>query len=113
MVVLLKPEVKVGSPAIQEILDLANRHPGVTAQVHVVEGSSRSLIEVYLIGSTQEVPTEPFQDLEAVERVVRVSEKYRIIGRHKGQIESEGFQYEGVTFDQHTFHPVPGLCAAR
>lgn len=111
MIIILKPDIRRDSPGIQQVLDLAERYPGVTARVHVVEGSSRSLMEIYLIGSTAEVPLEPFQNLEAVERVVRVSEKYRIIGRHKGQIESEGFQYQGVTFDQHTLHVAPGLCA--
>ncbi|MDG2305366.1 MAG: 3-deoxy-7-phosphoheptulonate synthase [Candidatus Binatia bacterium] len=111
MIIILKPDVRRDSPAIQEVLDLAARYPGVTARVHVVEGSIRSLMEIYLIGSTQEVPLEPFQDLSAVERVVRISEKYRIIGRHKGQIESEGFQYQGITFDQETLHVAPGLCA--
>ena len=111
MVILLKPEINRESPAIQQILDIAAKHPAVSSQVHVVEGSTRSLIEIYLIGSTQSVPTEPFEELEAVERVVRVSEKYRILGRHKGQIESEGFAYEGVTFDQNSFHVAPGLCA--
>lgn len=111
MIVILKPDVRRDSPQIQQVLDLASRYPGVTARVHVVEGSTRSLMEIYLIGSTAAVPTEPFQDLEVVERVVRVSEKYRIIGRHKGQIESEGFQYQGVTFDQDTLHVAAGLCA--
>lgn len=111
MIIILKPDVRRESPDIQQILDLAGRYPGVSARVHVVEGATRSLMEIYLIGSTAEVPTEPFQELDAVERVVRVSEKYRIIGRHKGQIESEGFKYQGIEFDQHTLHVAPGLCA--
>ena len=80
-------------------------------RLHVVEGATRSLIEVYLIGSTVTVPTEPFEELDCVERVVRVSEKYRIIGRHKGQVDAVGFQYQGLTFDQDTLHVLPGLCA--
>ena len=111
MIIILKSDVDRESPDIQQVLDLAGRYPGVSSRVHVVEGSSRSLTEIYLIGSTAEVPTEPFQELDSVERAVRVSEKYRIIGRHKGQIESEGFTYQGVTFDQHTLQLLPGLCA--
>jgi 3-deoxy-7-phosphoheptulonate synthase len=111
VIIILKSDVDRESPDIQQVLDLAGRYPGVSSRVHVVEGSSRSLTEIYLIGSTAEVPIEPFQELDSVERVVRVSEKYRIIGRHKGQIESEGFTYQGVTFDQHTLQLLPGLCA--
>jgi len=111
VIIIVKPEVRRGAPEIQQILDLAARYPGVAARLHVVEGSTRSLMEVYLIGSTEEVPLEPFQELDVVERVVRVSEKYRMIGRHKGQIDYEGFQYQGVTFDQETLHVAPGLCA--
>jgi 3-deoxy-7-phosphoheptulonate synthase len=113
VIVILKPETDRGSSAVQEVLDLAARYPGVSARVHVVEGVTRSLIEVYLIGSTTTVPSEPFEELPAVERVVRVSEKYRIIGRHQGQTEAVGFQYQGVTFDQHTLQIAPGLCAVE
>lgn len=111
MIIILKPDVQRESTEVAQVLDLAGRYPGVEARVHVIEGSSRSLMEIYLIGSTAEVPSDPFQELDGVERVVRVSEKYRIIGRHKGQVESEGFQYQGITFDQHTLHVAPGLCA--
>ncbi len=111
MIVILEPDTPRDSPAVQAVIDLAARFPGVGSQVHEVLGATRSLIEIYLIGSTTQVPVEPFQELDAVERVVRVSEKYRLIGRHKGQVEAVGFQYQGLTFDQDTLHVVPGLCA--
>lgn len=111
MIVILKPEVSRNSAQLQKVLEMARRFDGVEARIHVIEGSTRSLIEVYLIGSTTIVPTEPFEELDGVERVVRVSEKYRIIGRHKGQAEADGFQYRGLTFDQDTLHVAPGLCA--
>ncbi len=111
MIVILKPDIPKDAPEVQQVLDLASRYEGVTAKLHVVEGATRSLIEIYLIGSTVTVPVEPFAALDYVERVVRVSEKYRLIGRHKGQLEAVGFQYQGLTFDQDSLHVVPGLCA--
>ncbi|MBU6282069.1 3-deoxy-7-phosphoheptulonate synthase, partial [bacterium] len=84
---------------------------GVTARVHEVTGSTRSLIEIYLIGSTSTIPTTAFEEIDGVERVVRISEKYRMLGRHKGQVEAVGFEYQGVVFDQDSLHVLPGLCA--
>lgn len=111
MIVILKSETPAESPAIQKVLDVAATFQGVRAQKHLVEGASRSLIEIYLIGATGPVPTEAFENLDCVERVVRVSEKYRILGRHKGQVESVGFSYQGLKFDQDSLHILPGLCA--
>jgi len=111
VIVILKPDTPRDSDAVRAVVELAGRYPGVTSKVHEVTGATRSLIEVYLIGSTTTVPAEPFEELEAVERVVRVSEKYRIIGRHRGQVDSVGFTYQGLTFDQEGLHVVPGLCA--
>lgn len=111
MIVILKPDTPKDSPELRQVLDIAGRFEGVSARLHVIEGATRSLIEVYLIGSTVAVPTEPFEELDCVERVVRVSEKYRVIGRHKGQVEARGFEYQGLTFDQESLHVLPGLCA--
>ncbi len=111
MIVILKPDTPKDSEGVRRVLEIAGRYEGVSSRLHIVEGATRSLIEVYLIGSTVTVPTEPFEELECVERVVRVSEKYRIIGRHKGQVDAVGFQYQGLTFDQDTLHVLPGLCA--
>jgi 3-deoxy-7-phosphoheptulonate synthase len=111
VIVILKPDTPPDAPTVHAVVELAARYPGVSSQVHEVAGATRSLIEVYLIGSTTTVPMEPFEKLEGVERVVRVSEKYRMIGRHHGQVEAVGFQYQGLSFDQNTLHVLPGLCA--
>ena len=111
MIIILKPDVRSGSEQLQQLLAIAARYPGVTAQVREITGATRTLTEVYLIGSTTVVPTEPFEEFDIVERVVRVSERYRMIGRHRGQVEAVGFQYQGLTFDQESLHVAPGLCA--
>jgi len=66
---------------------------------------------VHLIGPTKAVPLEPFAERPFVVRVVRVSEKYRLLGRHHGQVEALGFEYRGLRFGQDTLHVFPGLCA--
>lgn len=111
VIVILKPDTPRDSGAVKAVTDRAATFPGVTARVHEVTGSTRSLIEIYLIGSTSTIPTTAFEEIDGVERVVRISEKYRMLGRHKGQVEAVGFEYQGVVFDQDSLHVLPGLCA--
>jgi 3-deoxy-7-phosphoheptulonate synthase len=68
------------------------------------------LTEVYLLGSTAQIPQEPFEEFPAVEKTIRIRERYRAIGRHDGA-EAFGFVYNGVRFGQDTFHIFAGLCA--
>ena len=111
MILILKPEVSEGSPELEAILNAIKLYDGVTARLHVGRGQSRSLIEVHLIGNTAAVPKENMELLAGVQQAVRVSDRYRLIGRHKGQIGSVGFDVNGVAFDQDSLHVFPGLCA--
>ncbi len=111
MVIVLKADVRSESPEVQQIVALAASFPGVSTRVHVVQGATRSLTEIYLLGPTHAIPTAPFEEFEAVEKVVRITETFRAIGRHGGQLEALGFEYNGVTFSQETLHVFPGLCA--
>ena len=43
--------------------------------------------------------------------MVRVSEEYRIIGRHRDESRPSGFEYNGVYFSQDTLQIFAGLCA--
>ncbi len=111
MIVFLKPETPRDSPNIARVLKMAESFPGVSSRVHIVDGATRSLIEIYLIGNTAGIPVETFEKLDCVQNVIRVSEKYRIIGRHKGQVQSAGFVYQGLVFSQESLHIMAGLCA--
>lgn len=112
MIVIFNPEIDPSGEEVASLLaHIQQYYPKVKAQVHLVEGALRRLTEVYLIGSTETVSREGLEQQPGVEKVVRISEKYRIIGRHKGQVEAYGFVYNGVTFDQQTLHVFPGLCA--
>jgi 3-deoxy-7-phosphoheptulonate synthase len=90
---------------------MASRYPNVRAEVRKIEGATRVLTEVYLIGSTASVPEAPFEEFPAVEKVIRIRERYRSIGRHEGKAEAVGFEYNGIQFSQETFHVFAGLCA--
>jgi 3-deoxy-7-phosphoheptulonate synthase len=111
MIIVLKPDLPSDSPELQRILDLARSFPGISTDVHRVEGKTRSLTEVYLLGPTHAVPTQPFEENEVVEKVVRITQKFRFIGRHDAGLDAVGFEYRGIHMSQDTFHLFPGLCA--
>ncbi|MDH3691080.1 MAG: 3-deoxy-7-phosphoheptulonate synthase, partial [Gammaproteobacteria bacterium] len=80
-------------------------------QVHEVVGSQQRLTEIYLVGDTYTLDQAEIESLPGVERVVRVSREYRILGRHRDDSRSRGFVYNGVWFDQNSLHIFAGLCA--
>ena len=51
------------------------------------------------------------QNLPCVEQVVRISEEYRVLGRHKDDHQATHFDYNGVRFGQDTLNVFAGLCA--
>ncbi len=109
MILILQPGV---DPDGAEVAALRRRAEGfgVTTWVHRIAGAQRELVEIHLHGDTAKVPAEAFAELPAVERVVRVSQKYRLIGRHDG-LDAVGFTYRGMQFDQESCHVFAGLCA--
>ncbi len=111
MIIVLKADVQPGSPEVARLVALAESFPGVRTEVHEIQGATRSLTEIYLLGSTGVIPSAPFEEFECVEKVVRVTEKFRAIGRHGGVLEAVGFEYNGVRISQETLHVFPGLCA--
>ncbi len=111
MIIVMKADLPAGSPEIKQIVALAESFPGIKAQVHTIQGATRSLTEVHLHGSTGVIPAKPFEEFEGVEKVVRITEKFRAIGRHDGQLEAVGFEYNGVQMTQDTLHVFAGLCA--
>src|SRR5689334_12624396 len=111
MIIVLKADVSPDSTEVAKLIATAERHPGVSTRIHRIEGQSRSLTEIYLLGSTAQVPTAIFEELDIVERVVRIKEKYKAIGRHYAKQEAVGFEYNGVKISQDTLHIFAGLCA--
>jgi 3-deoxy-7-phosphoheptulonate synthase len=111
MIIVMRGDVAADSPEVAEVVQAARRYPDVRTEVRTIQGATRSLTEVYLLGTTGTVPKEEFESMAAVERVIRIRERYRSIGRHEGQAEAMGFLYNGVRVSQETFHVFPGLCA--
>jgi 3-deoxy-7-phosphoheptulonate synthase len=111
VIIILRPDVLPDGPEVQSLLAQASQYPNIATKVHSYRGETHVLTEVHLIGQTKVVPIEPFAQHGFVVRVVRVSEKYRLLGRHDGQVEGVGFEYRGIRFAQDTFNVFPGLCA--
>lgn len=109
MIITLKSGASAG--AIDTVLRAADRFAGVTPRKYNFEGKDGTVTEVHLIGNTQKVPESAFVDLPQVRRVVRVSEKYRLIGRHGQADTAIGFSYQGLRFDESEVHLFAGLCA--
>ncbi|MBI4938066.1 MAG: 3-deoxy-7-phosphoheptulonate synthase [Nitrosomonadales bacterium] len=84
---------------------------GIRTRVHTEHGAEQTLTEIYLIGNTKALDLADMQNLPCVERVVRVSEEYRILGRHKDDPRPSHFEYNGVRFGQDTLNVFAGLCA--
>ncbi len=111
MIIVMKPAIRLDGAEVKTVVELASRQTGIKVDVQHTEGATRSLIELHLLGETAAVGTELFEALPGVERVIRVRERYRAVGRHEGKAESVGFDYNGLQFTQDTFHIFAGLCA--
>ena len=111
MILILNSNVGEHSPEYKQLLSQLASLPGIQTRVHVERGSEKTLTEIYLIGNTKALEIEDMQNLPCVERAVRVSEEYRILGRHKDDQRPTHFEYNGVRFGQDTLNVFAGLCA--
>ena len=111
MILILKPNTDLTSEAYGQLTTYLDNLPGIQHRMHHEQGTEQRLTEVYLIGDTGTLSKEYMRSLPCVERVVRVSEAYRVLGRHKGDDRDTHFDYNGVRFGQDTLHVFAGLCA--
>ena len=111
MILILSSDVSEKPQEYQQLLAHLSAMQGIQTRVHIERGSEKSLTEIYLIGNTKLLDIEDMQNLPCVERVVRVSEEYRILGRHKDDQRPTHFEYNGVRFGQDTLNVFAGLCA--
>lgn len=111
MIVILKPNLTDTSPEYRQILDYLSHKPKITTRVHQEIGTLQTLTEIYVIGETSSLDKAEIESLAGVDRVVRVSEEYRILGRHRDDRRPTGFTYNGVEFSQDSLHVFAGLCA--
>ena len=110
MIIIMEPHVTKESKEFKILMEYLERFPHLKVKVLESKGVTRSLLEVHLIGEDYMVSSHEIESLPGVERAVRVTSKYRLIGRH-GELDEIGFEYKGLKFDQHSFHLFVGLCA--
>ncbi len=111
MILILKPHVNPETREFQQLENHLARLQNIERRIHQVQGVEQTLTEVYLIGNTAALSIEDIRSLPGVDHVVRVSEEYRILGRHKDDNRPAYFDYQGVRFGQDTLHVFAGLCA--
>jgi len=112
MILILEPNTQPDGTDYQILVGQLSRLPGIQYRVHREVGTEVTLTEIYLIGNTGALTVEQMQVLPCVEKVVRVSEPYRVLGRHKqGDDRPSSFDYNGVRFGQDSLHVFAGLCA--
>jgi 3-deoxy-7-phosphoheptulonate synthase len=111
MLLILTPNINPESETYRQLLAHLGSLQNIQLRVHREEGVEQSLTEVYLIGNTAAISLHDMRSLPGVERAVRVSEEYRVLGRHKGDNRDSHFDYQGVRFGQDTLHVFAGLCA--
>jgi len=111
MILILTDSAEPKSPEYEQLMQALERLPNIKTRIHRIQGIERSVTEVYLLGDTKALAIEDMQSLPCVERVIRVSEEYRVLGRHPGDTRPTHFDYQGLRFGQDTLHVFAGLCA--
>src|SRR2546430_6047628 len=112
MILILEPNARPESTEYKVLTGHLDRLPGLSYRSQREVGAEVALPEIYLIGNTAALTLEQMQVLPCVEKAVRVSEAYRVLGRHKqGDDRPSSFEYNGVKFGQDSLNVFAGLCA--
>ncbi|HWP46201.1 MAG TPA: hypothetical protein VNM22_03480 [Candidatus Limnocylindrales bacterium] len=111
MILILTPNITPEREEYKQLMSALANLQNIQIRVHTVQGTEQLLTEVYLIGNTKSLSTDYMKSLPGVEKVVRVSEEYRILGRHKDDDRPTHFYYNGVRFGQDNLNIFAGLCA--
>jgi 3-deoxy-7-phosphoheptulonate synthase len=111
MLVILRPNTDENSSEFKKTWDHLKNLPDIRLKTHIVRGEQQKLTEIYLIGDTSRLDRRQIAALPAVERVIKISQAYRILGRHKDNSRAVGFEYNGVLFNQDNLNIFAGLCA--
>lgn len=111
MILILAPDTDKKGVEYRQLMDYLENLPAIQTRIHQEVGVQQTLTEIYLVGNTSSLNIEDMNGLPCVERVVRVSEEYRILGRHKDDNRSTSFEYNGIHFGQDNLNIFAGLCA--
>ena len=111
MIVILHPDSALNTVEGKAVMEYLSTRSGITPHSHSITGAGRTLTEIYVVGDISGLDQAEIESLPGVEKVVRVSREYRVIGRHAGDVRASGFTYKDVRFDQQSLHVFAGLCA--
>ena len=111
MILILKSNTDRTGPEYRRLMDYLENLTAIQTRIHQEIGTQQTLTEIYLVGNTSALDIDDMKILPCVERVVRVSEEYRILGRHKDDNRSTSFEYNGIHFGQDNLNIFAGLCA--
>lgn len=111
MILILNPNIQPLSVEYQQLVGFLSGLSGIKLRIHQEQGADRSLTEIHLIGNTASLTVEEMKSLPGIEHVIRVSEEYRVLGRHKNDQRPTSFEYNGVKFGQDNLNVFAGLCA--
>jgi 3-deoxy-7-phosphoheptulonate synthase len=111
MILILKEDTDKNSDEYRQLMEFLSNLKNVETRLHHETGTEKTLTEIYLVGDTSSLQVEDMESFTCVDRVVRVSEEYRILGRHHDDKRPTHFDYNGVRFGQDTLNVFAGLCA--
>ena len=111
MIIILKPYIDGETREFHRLEAHLKNLPNIEMRVHHVQGAEQVLTEIYLIGNTAALSLDEMKSFPGVDHVVRVSEEYRVLGRHKDDNRPNRFSYQDVNFSQDNLNVFAGLCA--
>ena len=111
MLLILKPNLTSEDNCVKNTFSYLDKIEGVRVKKHSIRGENQTLTEIYLLGDTKKLRSQDLEALPAVERAIRISQKYKILGRHNDDLRQSSFEYNGVTFSQDNLNIFAGLCA--
>lgn len=111
MIIIIHPGSDMSSPSYVGLINYLNAIPDISLRIHTEKGAEQNLTELYLVGNTSGLDPKEIEAFDVVDKVVRVSREYRVLGRHQDDIRPSHFRYNGVTFGLDTLHVFAGLCA--
>jgi 3-deoxy-7-phosphoheptulonate synthase len=113
MLLVLKPDVDQNSQEYLDLIQRLNMLDGITFKTHHIKGAIQELTEIYLLGSTHHLDADEMRNFPLVDQAIKISRPYKVLGRHDLDTRNFGFTYNGIDFNQDTFHLFAGLCAVN
>lgn len=113
MIIILKSALNASSELYKATIKALKAFPDIEVKAHTISGAGleHSITEIYLFGATHLLSQDHIESMPGVEKVIRISQEYKIMGRHTENPLPMGFEYNGVRFSQDNLNIFAGLCA--